>query len=453
MKKEIFFKSVSELAWQGGMMEMKKIEMGKETHFVLSKARYHKNSELYLDYDVINGKKINRVIVNRKEQKILGLNTDEEISAPIRAICTCYDLCFDHPVLQDEGQLIHRRNQIAWVNRMMHEQITDRRTTDAWEIYELLHDWNLLDREEEVMEQSNYLSGEMLSVMKYMIVSKGEKGINLLKSINHHSKNDLIDMSALGMILKMIDCVNEIRKKAEEPSSEARKLLDILKLKRDEKSRIKDNDLIKHFTIFSVILPPEVIVKAVADSFGLDFWTCWKEIKSVHSFENIWKSSDPASYDSPEYMDTLEFLNRSSGAFKNRSLTNRLVSDLDLIYGWEQSKYKFTDKTKDFLLSIKHCYDEIVQSESCAEVSNSQINRVLSELETLDLFMFEDFISELKKHKKDSAFQAAFTLLNQQIYAIRHEKSRRMLKIKRQELKVTLALLFNRSLRSKVLGF
>lgn len=451
MKKEIFFKSASKLAWQGGIMEIKPIELNGRSFSLLKQANYHKDGNLYLDYDYIYESKISQVVLNKKKQKFESLNT-EGIGATLRAICALYELCFDCSLIQDTKQLIDRRNQIAWINRVLDEQITDRRTTDAWEIYEHLHEWNLLDKENEVMEQSNYLLGEMLSVVKYMYVSKGKNGLKILQDFKQRSQEEPT-IHVVDLIAQAIEVIEGIKRNTKhDVVEEANKLLGILKLSRKEKLLLEKEDDLTHYIIYSIVLPPEILVKAIADTFDLDFWDCWKEIKGSNSFENIWKSSDPASYDSPEYMDTSEFLNRCNGTFHNRSKRNQMVQDTSLIYCLDDQEQR-SKKIEELLFKLKEDYDSILQVNSDKEFSKRELSEILSKLESFNLFVFETWFDDFTVHKKEAAYQGAWLLIEKMVAEIQKEASKRELKKKRLEIKGLLALLANIPLRNKILGF
>lgn len=454
MKSEKFFESALEIAWQGGIMEMETIPLGKYPCSVLKKAKYHRDGNLHLNYDYIHDKKFEPVFLNRKEQIISGVDK-ENAGAVVRAVCSLYDYCYDHPYMKDEQQLIQRGNQLAWINKVLNEQITDRRTTDAWEIYELLHDWNLLDKEEEVMEQSNYLRGEMLSVMKYMYVSKGEEGLKLMKGINHLSIKDSETYRANDLIQQAVDTVKRIKENTKLPDQEeAEKLLGILKMTRKEKMNlIQEEDLI-HFVLYSIIFPPEILTKAIADAFNLDFWNCWKEVKTSNHYENIWKSTDPASYDKPEFMDTAEFLNRSSGAFKNRQLRNQLIDERSLIYCCKKERNgKLSKKTKQFFDAMKNDYEKILQQGNLERISKNRMSALLIILSPWDIYAFEEMVDEFIRHKEEPAYQAAMALLEKKMIEMMDAIDARDFKKQRMELKCLLGLLANKELRSGTLNF
>ena len=448
MEKEKFLKAVNEIAWQGGLMEKEEFQIEGKGFPMIKRAKYHQDGEMILNYDYFNETEFERIVLSQNKEEIF-MNTENQykFNASIYAMYSFYDLIYHKPLIRNEYQLIHKRNQIDWINYVLDEQFTQRSSTDAWEIYELIRDWNLFDKEERIMGRCTYFCGEILSVMKYLYVSKGREVLKGTLANEDFSEEAQDSVRAIDLVLSVSDLIYQIKEgKRISDEEEVEKLLIILQLDKDGKLNVKGSEEEKKFASVSILIPPEILVKAICDEFGMDFWICWDKVKNNNQYQNIWKSLDPASYDMAEKLDTITFLNRSR--VLNEKNRGRLkFTEEDLIYCWDKVEL---DEIKDFLKLIHEKFNSI--GENC--VSEIKINKVVRDVvDVIKIPMFKEMYLDFKNHENEKSYQTAMHLIENQLNEMQTLKNKGQKMKAKYEIKHTLALFNNIPLRKKILGF
>ena len=155
---------------------------------------------------------------------------------------------------------------------------------------------------------------------------------------------------------------------------------------------------------------PAVIVRAIADSYELDFWDLWDKVSDVAK-----RKPSGNTY-------TLENI-RDYDTLTEELLFDYGFGDDDLVYYWTRDYQPvFSRELKRYFKRLKNSYDKLLTEESDSSKALEYIAGILEYADKtyFNMYVFESFIDESLERLTDARFMALWKLLDKELHKKRN---------------------------------
>ena len=156
---------------------------------------------------------------------------------------------------------------------------------------------------------------------------------------------------------------------------------------------------------------PAVIVRAIADSYELDFWDLWDKVSDVAK-----RKPSGNTY-------TLENIRDYDTATEELLFFDYDYNGDDLVYYWTKDyKPMFSRGLKSYFKSLKKSYDKLLTEESDSSKALEYIAGILEYADKtyFNMYVFESFIDESLEKLTDARFMALWKLLDKELHKKRN---------------------------------
>ena len=450
-KREEFTNRVLRIMDQGGLMALEKVRLCGRELTLLTPPRLDANNNVCVDFSYFEYAKYDPVHYNADTARMSCgyMDAREFFSAGIAAWLLREFYAESFGLAHYKGAPMPLTRTTAWLNYLFHEQYDTRRVSDIWKVYQLFP--------EDVRKKRNYTKllddhSATLGTLKYMVCADKEVW-SLDKETYVKQQNRIF---SLYPVREAADCLGRIRLLDGAKEETLNTIKAILTTPAPERYALDDREYYKRFTELSEQLPGEVSVKLVSDTFGLEYADLMNEIgdaicAAARPEEKGDGASSPASA-----MTTANFFE---------------VENDDRVYWWrENGDVVFSDAMENWLRELGGEYKSILHTHTLIGMDGeTSLRRLVEELHRIGavfgkLYCFRNFFYDYLGNSDDPRYQAAALLLGDLIDRLGGElpqpdrenvitekekkNSLPLLKMKRY-----LALLGNRELRLRVLGF
>ncbi len=483
-KREEFSDRVFQVLHQGGMMQIEAARLRGQEVPLLKPLQYDEEGRLIFCYNYFGD--------SFREEAGYDRNTCTFQSGDVgfgefqRVICAVYVLFEFYTdtfgLAELNGRLFDAGFHIGWLNYLFREQYTDRRAIDPWGIADLFHKNDKeLDKNLEAFLDEGEVSYSSLA--RYCYVEKGSK--TFLELWNKKNKG------FCGLVRKLEEdlekAVGDQGRDLKETEAAHRKdswedvadfLLHSLELDFEERMKLLNEEPYQALAVPFLVLPPEFLVKAVAQAGGKDFWPLWEQwrprVKWVRLLED-----EQSLYCSPYLpVRTADFLRlppyqiiKVGGKVLGEDYFR--TTDDDRVFYWrEDGDVVFSEEMKNQFLEWKKEYERIRNDRCPSHSGDMWIQKLVNLLTRAErsrqrIYAFQEMFYEFLGNSGREEYQAAILLLECLLNRsckkgigfgkknIDWESLSRKVTFypDRILLKRYLALLANKALRNKVLGF
>lgn len=425
-KREEFTKRVLKILEQGGMIQFKKVQIYGSELFLMHPPVLDKKGEIRFDYNYFEDKSWETAGYDSKNADFWTNKVgDYEFAWVVIAIYILYEFYTEtFGMAEFNGELVDGTIFIGWLNYLFGEKYTNQRAVDIWKVTELLHknDWESVDFWFDLWRLQESINKENISkngIIKYYYIEKGKDALEKYKENWFVSK-----------IFELIEIVNTIKDSTSQNEQEGLDILkEILLKSMDEKGEIVEhnNDIYAEYACLS-ILPAEVVTKAIADAYQLDYWKLWNEIEKQLT-ENM-----DFFYDGKEEellpihpIATKDFLYVSdeSPCFWHAECKegekNYHMSDDDRAYYWKKNgDVYFSKEMKFWLKQQKSEYEKILQKDSYILSEIEFLKKLIEVLKKADalykrIYAFQEMFYDFQENYVNKEYQAALLLLEKMV--------------------------------------
>lgn len=450
-KRGEFTQRVLTIMDHGGLMATEKVRLCGRELTLLAPPRLDAGNNVCVDFSYFEYAKYDPIHYNADTARMSCgyMDAREFFSAGIAAWVLREFYAESFGLAHHVGIPMPLKRSIGWLNYLFHEQYDARRANDIWKVYQLFP--------EDVRKKWNYTKlldehSGTLGTLKYMVC--GEKDVRAL------DKERYVDLQkrilSMYPVKEAADCLGCIRLLDGAKEETLNTIKAILTTPAPERYAISDGTYYKRFAELSEQLPGEVSVKLVSETFGLEYADLMDEIgDAACAAARPEEKGDGASSPVPA-MTTAAFF---------------MADNDDRVYWWrENGDVVFSDAMENWLRELGGEYKSILHTHTLIGMDGeTSLRRLVEELHRIEnvfgkLYCFHTFFYEYLGNSDDPRYQAAALLLGDLIDRLGGElpqpdrenfitdrekkNSLPLLKMKRY-----LALLGNRELRHRVLGF
>ncbi len=365
---------------------------------------------------------------------------------------------------------------VGWLNYLFHEK-WELKNRDPWPIYEKMHEtgWRFAKYQD---VEWNYNFTDIIGFIGYLSVLSVQKGTS---EVEDCFLRDFDDEKQGNWLSEIKTIVANYRSKCPESDDEKiRRLMEPLQIKATGGALrsywdTKPDEIIGMFVIRTYMvggLP--IVIKALSEIFEIEFWKLWQEYKHLpHNLQTLVETkAEPITPISTECMF-------------------RVSTDDLIIRGLRAETDTVSNETQEWFAELKRRYDELIAEEEFLFDHEQWIHELMTFADEAyyKVYAYTDFLKETKAYLNDRRYLAAWKLFEEMLhdpkmledveplftpkterkrygfFAGDRESQRRELvngwrteldlkdNIARKKLRRYMALLDNRELRAKVLGF
>lgn len=486
--KEEFTQMMSKILYYGGMMTFEEVKMFGHKIVLLRPVKIENKTE-YFHYNYFEDDAWETAGYNPENNRLFsGKIGSCEFNDVITAAYMLYEQYDKEPgTVKVDGEVVHHPQYVGWLNHILGTRFSMKHRFRIWDIVE-----------KDVFYEINYRgNGEVSSsdIMSYIpsglfCAAGGTDLTDLLYIVNGTDSltEDMVEEETYSAdVLKckkaLMNYINFVGEKGES------ELLELVKMKREERSTITDATL-KPVADISLRMPARVLFYLAAELKGKEFWSLWKKLK-----DSVYRDEEMKSYASEELtawreeerikpidpIRTSEFLRQSSSLLfwkTPEELDDEpkyCISDVDRLYWWDGSdKAIISDETDAWLRDLAKQHRELKEHIEVKEAPQDFLKNFMKTLDDIcnyyvRIYPFQTMFYEFIQNGQKIEYVAALELLkamaddeeNRRIggyikYArnswditsrkITHNQAR--IKIKRY-----LSVLANKGLREKYFGF
>lgn len=347
-----------------------------------------------------------------------------------------------------DGILVNASSIVGWLNYLFEENYTNGRVGDIWAIYKLLPDE--LRRRNDLTRVLDVCSSE-LGALKYMVCVMESERIIDDRRIN--LKNRLRQAYPVGNVEH---CLREIQAGEGDTNTKLDTIKTILCAPGPERYTIGEGEAYLQFAEASVQLPAEVSIKLVSKAFGEDYTALMEEIGEATAAAAHPVEKCPHRFGPVRPITTKDYF---------------CCDDDDRVY-WcrEGGDVKLSDRMEDWLKEVSGEFWRICRELETESMDAGKSVRLLFEnLHRVNavfgkMVCFRSFFYEYLDNAAEPRHQASAILLGRLTDRLSAELPKvnridwgpvlaELHSLPRKKLKRYLALLANRDLRKKILGF
>lgn len=487
-KQKEFNERMLKILEQGGMMTIESLKLCGYRIFLIHPPRPDQDGKLNFNYNYFGDSFTEKASY---DCGISTLTTGQlgcyEFSWVICAAYLFYEFyAEDYGLAAVNGEILDASCYIGWLNHLFHEKWTNARLSDLWVSYEFLHDQeaeyraDIMDR---LICHAQGIHFNINSLLAFLYVEKDRDVFRTLmtgSSENENAHNSRI----LCTINKLSDTLQKIKKgSVRSDSDEISHLLSLLTFDDPEKlmRRLSESSPYFEFLLHGITLPPQVAVKEIAHTYGVDFWALWNRIdkNAYSSWKKIHAEDEREKCIPVSPVDTASFLkvhdNEICFLYARDTSRNPYTSDDDRAYYRKSdasNDVHFSESMNVWMASLKKRLDKIAERDMKLRSATDFLSYILGLLDSANriyhrIFAFTDMFYDYAAHPELPHYQASMILFEQLIQENRTEGSSinkagldweltdRNLTFNKGRLAIKryLAILANRMLRQEVLGF
>ncbi len=484
-RKEEFSARVLKILRQGGMMRSETIPFGGRKLRVLSVPAADADGKVAFGYSYFGDCEWEQAEYQTGEAKFctgeVGSYEYQWVTSAVYVLYEFYAESFG--MAEVNGELFDAVPYIAWLNQLFGETYTNRRATDPWRMYQLLHDCGYADGSEAVRAIRDLYEpegGKLYALAEYLYVSGGPEEFRSWLTDGGVDVNR-VEAGRIGLgqiILQAEPVIRELKQKCTKPDEEILEDLRAILLANPHEE-LEYDPVYAGFVVLLKLLSARIMAKATAMVFGLDFWTFWETVRDSAWDGVVWEERPEPVPEAIEAMTTAEFVDVSDEDVcfcrveREVGEENYHTTDDDRVFWWRKDgDVHFSDGMWQWLDGLKTEFAAILaegwETVPAGDVS-ARLAELLVEADTFykRIYPFGEMIQEFEVHAGSREYQAAVRLLAALMDRNRAkgsvigdtvynwELADRNLTFNEGRLAIRryLALLANRALREEVLGF
>ncbi len=486
-KIEEFSNAVSKILYYGGMMHPHSVKMYGKEIILLEPVTINKGEDVDFHYNYFEEEGWENAGYIYKDQHFYSNKIGgDEFSFVVTAVRCLYEL-YDEGIglAEINGEIVSSDYYIGWINHLMDEDFSIRRRFNLWEMLEnyAFEHIDYCDNPIQMGQLGNLIPRYL---MKY---AGGIDLTDLLYIINGTEtlcEEEVTDGTYPADVLRCKNAISAVIEK--HGDDKAFSLINDLLKTGYNKRKSEQRDCMKALAECSQIIHARTILYLACELLGKDFWTEWKSVK-----EDVYNDEKVPKYASDDLLafrkggrerpicklKTSMFL-KNDGFFtffdtpeELRDYPNYYISDADRLFWWDGSdEVEITEKTDKWLKKRAEEYKEALKDtpDDCdTEKFTKEVIYLLSDVESRykRVFAFQDMFYEFISNGSKKEYRAAIDVLRK-LYEDNAEDGKIIEVVRgswdlssknvtcnrgRMNMKRYLALLANKELRKKYLGF
>jgi len=299
------------------------------------------------------------------------------------------------------GEFVTEWIYVGWLNYLFDEE-KHIKNFDAWPLFEAYYrsgdikDYG--DDEEQWCEFGTRRYAFISSCEIYAVLCGIEE---MMKRMEQIEKSEAEKLAASAMKL-VIDYLGTLKKQEQSMSEElCREMMNAIK-RYYTHSEEDENSYKMLISGLSISDAPAVVVKAVAEAFGKDFWELWDEIKDVVCRKNRIAYGNAGYYVLPVATHKLFDQNQD-----------------DMVLYWEDDgKITFSEELWSWFQELKVSFDDLITEASVVENPMRYMVDLLVEAEEnfYHVFACSDFLEECLDNMGDRRYQTLWRIFDRLIH-------------------------------------
>ena len=449
VKKEEFQKRIEKLFQAGGMMELKLVQLCDKQTRVLKKASMH-NAGMNFYYNYFEDDCWENAGFNAENGRVWSNKIGwSEFHRVVVAAYVLESLYLDGTAVPwVNGEFVMSFVYTGWINYLFHESYPQKRH-DPWQVFEALHDQRASDLGRydwrDLVQDTDGLIGyyEVRAVLEGTAVldkefrqlaegihakdGEGENGSRtnfydcarqLKEAVRSYQKNSTQSREEqLSMIVEML---RSYYAQESVTADAARKYGDVCDGKVSEKGKEEydgtcsdkseeehddncDNKYLRAIFRFAVLTDaPAYIIKVLSETYRINFWKLWKQIKEVAG-RKLYRKAQEALRKVPP-ISTERFFDITA-------------DDLILFWG-DDENIRFSKELEKWFADLREQYEIIMKQE---DTVGNPLQWILNLMEYADgnyycVYTFADFFEETVEHLNDRRFLALWKIYDDMLH-------------------------------------